>query len=172
MQQELFPEPPLAVCEPAQRPPIHYLPVYKVTLVHEAAISTPRPQLRSSQDAAALLQRYLAGVDREHFVVLLLDRKNRLTGINTVSVGSLTASIVHPREVFKPAILGNAAAVILGHNHPSGDPQPSQEDRVLTARLAEGGKLLGIEVLDHVIIGDGSTAYFSFADAGMLHKSD
>jgi len=102
--------------------------------------------------------------------VVLLDRKNKVIGLNTVSVGSLTASICHPREVFKAAILANAAAVILGHNHPSGDPQPSQEDRVLTARLAAAGQLLGIEVLDHIIVGDGTEHFFSFADVGMLHK--
>jgi DNA repair protein RadC len=73
-------------------------------------------------------------------------------GIHTVSVGSLSASIVHPREVFKAAILSNCAALILAHNHPSGDPHPSQEDRVLTARLVEAGKLVGISVLDHIII--------------------
>ena len=83
-------------------------------------------------------------------------------------MGSLTASVVHPREVWKPAILSNAAAIICGHNHPSGAPQPSNEDRVLTARLVESGKLLGISILDHVIIGDGTSAYFSFADERLL----
>ncbi len=97
---------------------------------------------------------------------MMLDRKNRLIGINTVSIGNLTASIVHPREAFKPAILANAAAVVLGHNHPSGDPQPSREFRTLTKRLVDAGKLLGIEVLDHVMLGDDT--YFSFADEGIL----
>jgi DNA repair protein RadC len=85
-----------------------------------------------------------------------------------MSIGSLTASIVHPREVFKPAILANAAAVIPCHDHPSGSPFPSNEDWVLTARLVEAGKLLGINVLDHIIVGDGSQRYFSFADEGVL----
>src|SRR5262249_19479050 len=100
----------------------------------------------------------------------LLNQKNRVVGVNTVSIGSLTASVVHPREVFKPAILSNAAAIILAHNHPSGQPQPSQEDRVLTVRLVAAGKLLGISVLDHVVIGDGTSAYFSFADEGLLDR--
>jgi DNA repair protein RadC len=139
-----------------------------VTLVREGAVSLAQPKLRSSVDAATLLRTYLGPVDREHFVIILLDRKNKMIGIHTVSIGSLTASIVHPREVFKVAILSNAAAVILGHNHPSGDQQPSQEDRALTKRLKEGGKLLGIDVLDHVVIGDGTTEYFSFADQGVL----
>lgn len=166
MQQDLFHQP--AVNDPPARPRLNYVPVYRVQLVQEAAISTPLPQLRTSRDAADLLRRYLGPVDREHFVVILLNRKNRVVGIHTVSVGSLTASVVHPREVFKAAILANAASGILGHNHPSGDPQPSQEDQVLTARLVECGKLLGISVLDHVIIGDGTTDYFSFADNNLL----
>jgi DNA repair protein RadC len=106
-------------------------------------------------------------VDREHFVVLMLDQKNKVVGIHTVSVGSLTASIVHPREMYKVAILSNAASLICGHNHPSGDCQPSREDRALTTRLVEAGKLLGIAVLDHIIIG-GEGRYFSFADEGLL----
>jgi DNA repair protein RadC len=146
-----------------------YLPVYRVQLVHETVIPANRPQLGSSADAARLLRQFLRQVDREHFVVLLVDRKNRLIGIHTVSVGSLTASVVHPREVFKAAILSNAAAILCGHNHPSGDPQPSGEDRSLTRRLVKAGEILGIEVLDHVIIGDGAADYYSFADQGMLH---
>ena len=80
----------------------------------------------------------------------------------------LTASVVHPREVMKPAILSNAASLLCCHNHPSGAPQPSPEDRALTRRLVDAGKLLGIAVLDHVIIGDGTESYFSFADEGLL----
>jgi RadC-like JAB domain len=87
------------------------------------------------------------------------------------SVATFARNTQHPREVFKPAILSNAAALILAHNHPSGQPQPSQEDRVLTVRLVAAGKLLGISVLDHVIIGDGTSAYFSFADEGLLERS-
>jgi DNA repair protein RadC len=166
MQLPLFPPP--TICDPPERPALTYLPIFRVELAHDGAMTAPRPQLRSSADAADLLRRYLGPVDREHFVIILLNRKNRMTGIHTVSVGSLTASVVHPREVFKVAILGNAASVVLGHNHPSGDPQPSQEDRTLTARLVEAGKLLGISVLDHVIIGDGTTEHFSFADNHLL----
>jgi DNA repair protein RadC len=144
------------------------VPIYKVTLVREGRLYCYNKQIRSSADAGALLHAYLADVDREHFVVLMLDQKNKVIGINTVSVGSLTASVVHPRECFKPAILSNAAAIILAHNHPSGAPQPSQEDRVLTVRLVTAGKLLGISVLDHIIIGDGNSSYFSFADEGLI----
>jgi DNA repair protein RadC len=168
-QQNLFDPPPdrsLVVAD--SHPSSAYLPIYRVQLVHEAALAAPRTQIRSSADAAALLRQFLGTVDREHFVVIMMDRKNRLIGINTVSIGSLTASVVHPREVFKAAILSNAAALICGHNHPSGDPQPSSEDRALTERLVEAGKLLGIEILDHVVVGDGTTDYYSFADQGTL----
>jgi len=109
-------------------------------------------------------------VDREHFVIILLNQKNRVIGVSTVSIGSLTASIVHPREVFKGAILSNAASIICGHNHPSGDCQPSREDRALTARLVEADKLLGISLIDHVIIGDGTSAFFSCANEGLLER--
>jgi DNA repair protein RadC len=142
--------------------------VYRVQLVRKRALTWERAQLRSSQDVASLFRTYLGDTDREHFLVAMLDQKNKVIGVNTVSTGSLTASVVHPREVYKPAILSNAAAIICGHNHPSGAPQPSQEDRALTVRLVQGGKLLGISVLDHVIIGDGTETYFSFADEGLL----
>ena len=123
-------------------------------------------QFRSSKDVANYYMPLLADKKREQFQVLLLDRKNRVMRDVMVSQGSLTASVVHPREVFNPAIRDSAAAVIFVHNHPSGDPQPSQEDRVLTTRLAEAGKLLGIQVLDHIIVG--RNAYMSFADEGLL----
>jgi DNA repair protein RadC len=147
--------------------PKNSLPVYRVTLVRERQIPSYEPRIRSSADASRMLATYLADVDREHFVVLMLDQKNQVIGLHTVSMGSLTASIVHPREVYKAAILANAAAIICGHNHPSGDTQPSREDRAITLRLVDAGKLLGINVLDHIIIG-GAGTYFSFADEGLL----
>ena len=149
--------------------PVYKINVYKLSLVRDSSV-VGQPNLMSpvtrSLDAASLLRTYLEGTDREHFVVLLLNRKNKVIGINTVSMGSLTASVVHPREVFKPAILANAAALICGHNHPSGDPAPSAEDRALTARLVTAGQILGIQILDHVIIGD--TTHYSFMDSGAL----
>ncbi len=158
-----------AVCDPTDHRTHPYrVPIYHVTLVRESSITAPAPRLRSAAQAAELLRQYLGAVDREHFMVVLLDRKNAPIGINTVSIGSLTASVVHPREVFKSAILANAAAILCGHNHPSGDPAPSREDRALTQRLVEAGKLLGIAVLDHIVLGDGTTASFSFADEGLL----
>jgi len=103
---------------------------------------------------------------KEHFMALHLDGKNRIVCFDRVSVGSLNQSIVHPREVFKSAILSSAAALILVHNHPTGDPTPSAEDLAITRRLSEVGDLVGIRVLDHVIVGDGE--YLSFAERGLL----
>lgn len=105
----------------------------------------------------------LAHLDREHFVVLLLDTKNHLIASPGVSVGILSSSIVHPREVFKPAVKAGAANIILTHNHPSGSVRPSTEDRTVTNRLVEAGEIFGITVLDHVIIGDG---YLSMKESG------
>ena len=144
------------------------VPIYKISLVREGRVACYEQQIRSSADASRLLHTCLADADREHFVVILLNQKNRVIGVNTVSIGSLTASIAHPREVFKGAILSNAASIICGHNHPSsGDCQPSREDRALTQRLVEAGKLLGISILDHVIISE-TGSYLSFADEGLL----
>jgi DNA repair protein RadC len=98
-----------------------------------------------------------------------LDAKNKPLGFHVVSVGSLTSSVVHPREVYKIAILGNAAAIILLHNHPSGDPTPSGEDLSITTRLHQVGDVLGIRVLDHVVVGDGR--YVSFVDDGYFPRS-
>ncbi len=143
------------------------VPVYRVSLVREAGIPCDSYKFRNSATVSTLLHTYLADADREHFVVFFVDQKNRVIGVHTVSMGSLTASVVHPREVFKAAILANAAAIVCGHNHPSGDVQPSREDRATTKRLVEAGKLLGIEVLDHIIIGR-EGVYFSFADENLL----
>jgi DNA repair protein RadC len=159
----------LFATEQTTKPKPASVPIYRVTLVREGRVQCYNQQIRSSADASTLLHTYLADVDREHFVIILLNQKNRVIGINTVSMGSLTASIVHPREVYKSAILANAASIICGHNHPSTDCQPSRVDRALTTRLVEAGKLLGIRILDHVIIG-GEGRYFSFADEGLLER--
>jgi DNA repair protein RadC len=140
--------------------------MYRVELVRESGgDELEETILRTSTDVVRVLRSLFDGVDREKFVVVLLDAKHRPIGINTVSIGSLmAASIAHPREVFRPAVLLPTAAVVLAHNHPSGDPSPSGEDIELTKRLREVGELLGIRVLDQVILGDGK--HYSFADAG------
>jgi DNA repair protein RadC len=97
--------------------------------------------------------------------VVLLNQKNEVLESPTVSVGTLSASLVHPREVFKPAVRASAASVILAHNHPSGNTEPSAEDREVTRRISEAARILGIEVLDHVILGDG---YFSMKESSLL----
>lgn len=102
-----------------------------------------------------LLETAPQGDEREHCRIVILDVRNRVRAIHTVSVGTLTSSLVHPREVFRPAILAGANAIVISHNHPSGDPTPSREDLVLTERLAAAGQLLGIEVMDHIITGEG-----------------
>jgi DNA repair protein RadC len=109
---------------------------------------------------------FLSRETKEHFWAVHLDSKNRMLCLDQVSTGSLNASIVHPREVFKSCLLSSAAALLLVHNHPSGDPTPSNEDREITMRLKEVSDLLGIRLLDHVVIGDGR--HYSFAHQGIL----
>ena len=144
------------------------LPIVKVSLVREATASAEYKQVSSPYQAAEILRAVLGDADREHCVALLLDTRNTVIGIHTVSIGTINSSLVHPRETFKAAILANAAAIILGHNHPSGDVSPSTEDLALTARLQEAGQLLGIAVLDHVIIG-GAESFRSLVQAGLFH---
>jgi len=110
--------------------------------------------IKSPEDVANIVRSQLKGKKREHFLVLCLDTRNRLINCRPVSMGSLDTSVVHPREAFKEAVSSSAASVIFVHNHPSGDPEPSKEDIELTKRLAEAGKIVGIEVLDHIIVCD------------------
>jgi DNA repair protein RadC len=138
---------------------------YRVELVCESGADEPEEvTLRTSTDAANALRSVFEGADREKFVAMMLDAKHRAIAINLVSIGSLTASIVHAREVFRPVLLLPTAAIILAHNHPSGDATPSSEDVELTRRLRQAGEIFGIPVLDHVILGDGQ--HYSFADSG------
>lgn len=131
--------------------------------------STPpgeQKSIRGPQDVANLLMGEMYHLDREHFKVILLNTKHRVIKLETVSIGTLNTSMVHPRELFKSAIRHSAAAVILVHNHPSGITEPSREDIDITKRLVDAGSLLGIEVLDHIIIGDGD--YASLKEKGLL----
>ncbi|MFH1510570.1 MAG: JAB domain-containing protein [Candidatus Woesearchaeota archaeon] len=124
--------------------------------------------VKSSKDVYELVKDELKKADREIFLAVSLNTRNKVLGINTVSVGSLNASLVHPREVFKPAILQNATGLILVHNHPSGEEKPSREDLEITARLVEAGKLIGIDVIDHIIVGN---KFYSFADNDLIKHS-
>ena len=122
--------------------------------------------LSSPKEVVAYLQARFGSEKKEHFVALLLNTKNQLIDVNVVSVGTINASLVHPREVFEVAIRKLSTGIILAHNHPSGDPTPSPEDIELTKRLVEAGKLLDIHVLDHVIVG--SQKYYSMKEKGEL----
>lgn len=127
--------------------------------------SYPR-QIASASSVYEMLREEAEAWDREHFLVLALDGKNRVLAVHEVSVGTLTASLVHPREVMKVLVLLNAASFILVHNHPSGDPTPSPEDVALTSRLRAAAEILGIRLLDHVVLGHGR--YSAFAETGLL----
>lgn len=137
-----------------------------VKLVKEKSALYESNVVRSPEDGAKVFQQYLEGADREHFVVACLDTKNKIVNVTTAHIGSLNASVVHPREVFKTAILSNAASIIVCHNHPSGNVTPSSEDVQVTGRLIEAGKVIGIEVLDHIIIGDDD--YLSLKEKGYI----
>jgi DNA repair protein RadC len=144
------------------------IPGFRIALVREPGVKlAERPQVRVASEAAPLVAQYIGDTDREVFAVALLTVRHRVLGLHTVSVGCLTSSLVHPREVFKPAILAGSAALLLFHNHPSGDPEPSAEDIALTRRLIAGGQLLGIEILDHLILGEAGR-FVSLRERGVL----
>jgi DNA repair protein RadC len=138
-------------------------------VVREGDAPLPR-KIKDPKDAAALALDFAKASDddREHFWVVLLNQKHRYLMHTEISIGNQSASLVHPREVFGAAVREGAAKILLCHNHPSGEPDPSAEDRELTRRSQECGKLLGIEVLDHVIVGNGTGRWFSFQDVGLL----
>ena len=138
--------------------------LYKLTVKREFVRESEAVVLTSAEAVFTMLAPIVEPLDREQFFAVFLDGRNRVTGFEVISTGSLGASIVHPREAFKLALLHNAAAVIFAHNHPSGDPSPSPEDVRITDRLRRAGETLGIPVLDHVVIGEGR--WHSFADNG------
>ncbi|CAH1201048.1 MULTISPECIES: RadC family protein [Paenibacillus] len=124
------------------------------------------PSIRTPRDAADILVEQLRYLQKEHFVCLFLNSKNHIIAQETLSMGSLNASIVHPREVFRAAIKCSSASIVCAHNHPSGDPTPSPEDIQITKRLIEAGTIVGIDVLDHLVIGDGT--YVSLKEKGLV----
>ena len=135
-----------------------YASVKRVSLVYEASLNE-RPCISSSGDSISFFKRYwqqTTACDQEKFVVACLDTKNRVQSVVVLTVGTLDASLVHPREVFKPAFIEGSSSIIISHNHPSGNPTPSREDIAVTQRLTKAGKLLGIDVLDHIVYGDGT----------------
>ncbi len=131
----------------------------------------PRSAVREPRDAYRCVARRLATCDRERFVVVVLDVKNRPRYVSTVFEGSVDACPIDPREIFAPALRERGTAILVAHNHPSGDPTPSKEDLILTDRLVEAGSLIGIPVLDHIIVGhrpDGGAHYISLAERGLI----
>ena len=140
--------------------------IVSIKMVKESSFLYQTRQILSPKDAYEMIKEQLEGLDREQFIIACLNTKNEPTNITVVSVGSLNKAIVHPREVFKTAILSNAASIMAFHNHPSGETTPSQQDIQLTKRLYEAGELLGIKLLDHLIIGDGT--FTSLKEKGYL----
>jgi DNA repair protein RadC len=125
-----------------------------------------RPQIRSPEDVYQLMHMQFLAEKREHFLAVLLDTKNRVLRTETISIGTLDSSLVHPREVYRVVVREGAASWIAVHNHPSGDPTPSPEDIAITKRLKDAGELLGVPLLDHLILGDGN--YTSLRERGYL----
>lgn len=138
--------------------------IIKCEVVREKSILYDNAIFKSPQIVADIMRKFLGNTDREHFVVAYLNTKNKINAIHTVSVGNLNGSLVHPREVFKAAILSNAASIICCHNHPSGNVLPSGEDIKVTENLIKTGELLNISVLDHVIIDTDSSNYYSMKE--------
>lgn len=140
--------------------------VFELARRLETFIEEPKRKISSPKDVYAFMYPKYRKVKKEKFVTLYLDTKNQILKEETVSIGSLNASIVYPREVFKSALELSSASIMVIHNHPSGDPSPSREDIMVTEKLCDGGKLLGIDILDHIIIGDGR--YISLKDEGFI----
>jgi len=129
-----------------------------------------RPRLNTPRHMASYLLPQYGSMPVEQFGIVLLDTKHRLLHVKLVSTGSLDSTVAHPREVFREAIAGRAAAIVLFHNHPSGDPRPSADDVALTARLVDAGQVVGIDVLDHLVLAD--QRYYSFMEAGQLPRGE
>ena len=140
--------------------------IVSIKMVKESSFLYQTRTISSPKDAYEMIKEQLEGLDREQFIIACLNTKNEPTNISVVSVGTLNKAIVHPREVFKTAILSNAASIMAFHNHPSGETTASQQDIQLTHRLVEAGELLCINLLDHLIIGDGT--FTSLKEKGYL----
>ena len=141
--------------------------IVSLKLVKEQSVLYETRVISNPYDAYKLIKNFLIDSDREKFVVACLDTKNQPVNISVVSIGSVNSAIVHPREVFKVAMLSNASKIICFHNHPSGNLKCSKEDENTTNRLKECGEILGIELVDNIIVGDNDT-YFSFKENFMM----
>lgn len=143
------------------------IPLYTTRLVCEERFPfCDRLRVRKPEDLVPLLQEYFRDKDREEFILVLLDTGLSVFGLARISIGGLAGTIVEPRQVFKTAILANAAAIIAAHNHVSGNPEPSREDILVTRKLVEAGKLIGVPLHDHLIIAE--SGYTSLAERGLI----
>lgn len=143
--------------------------VRSLEVTREGSIDYLPRKVSSPTDAIGLCREFLDDLPIEHMIAISLNTKNEFNNISTISMGTLNSSLAHPREIFKMAIKTNANSIILAHNHPSGDPEPSREDTDLTSRIRKAGELLGITLLDHIIIGDkNGNRYFSFKENKLL----
>ena len=141
--------------------------IVSLKMIKESSILYADRMISTPREAIEIAKVILEDCDREKLVVCCLNTKNEPTSISTVSIGSLNSLIVHPREVFKTAIMSNSASIILFHNHPSRNTQPSKEDISITERIKEAGKIIGIEMIDHIIIGD-NKKYTSLKEEGVV----
>lgn len=144
--------------------PLKRISVVSIKMIRESSVLYNIRRISEPKDIVDLGKKFLDELDREELIVACLNAKNEVNSVNVVLIGSLNNSIVHPREVFKTAILSNAASIVMIHNHPSGDVTPSKEDKEITLRIKESGTILGIKLLDHIIIGNDT--YYSFKEHG------
>lgn len=145
--------------------------IYEVVRIKQVVLETDKVDyfVRSPEDAVKVAYDFIGDDDREVFLVLCLNTKNKVNAVHRCHVGSINSAIIHPREIFKSAILNNSASIIVAHNHPSGDPTPSMEDVHVTKQLVEAGKIIGIEVLDHLVIAGGDREkYVSLKEKGYV----
>lgn len=149
------------------RTPSKRVDIVSIKLVKESSVLYETRTISSPYDSYKLIKNFLIDSDREKFIVACLDTKNQPVNISVVSIGNVNSAIVHPREVFKVAMLSNASKIICFHNHPSGNLKCSKEDENITNRLKECGEILGIELVDHIIVGENDT-YFSFKENCMM----
>ncbi|MCJ0053775.1 DNA repair protein RadC [Clostridioides difficile] len=143
--------------------PVKRVDIVSLKLVKESSVLYETRKISNPYDAYRLVKNFLVDSDREKFVVVCLDTKNQPVSIEIVSIGTVNSAMVHPREVFKVAVLSNASKIICFHNHPSGNTNFSKEDEVITKRLQKCGEILGIELVDHIVVGD-DDKYFSFKE--------
>ena len=143
----------------------NYVPFVRVRMVRERELPYAMEEIDGPEKVAAFTRKFLAGADREYLLALSIDNAGKLAAIEVVSIGTVNATLAEPREIFKHAILANAAGIVMVHNHTSGRCVPSDEDKETTKKIEKAGKILGIPLMDHIIVGDG---YFSFQADGLL----